>query len=211
MCWATIADSCALLPQQITRAHKISSKENSLYGFQRWNVLLESAEGYLRDFFVSWPLDDATQKLEIADICFSKSWSGLSTEFAIMVALCPSCCEFIFLHQLPAHLRVWFQFQSSYYWWYFCPVTLKENKQTKMQREKASSISFWYGTTASLCCNSRKQTLTVCLSLEGTVNTKHTSRWGFFSSQQGSKDFCFWKTLSNPKIGFLMSSDRNRF
>lgn len=52
-CRATIADSCASLPQQITRARNISSKENSLYGFQRWNVLLEGAEGYLRDFFVS--------------------------------------------------------------------------------------------------------------------------------------------------------------
>lgn len=33
---------------------KCSSKEKSLYGFQTWNLLLESAQGYFRDSFLSW-------------------------------------------------------------------------------------------------------------------------------------------------------------
>lgn len=61
---------------------KCSSTENSFYGLQKRNSLLESKRGYVRDrffffrFFMSWPLDPkmAPHTLEIpCCVCFQKS------------------------------------------------------------------------------------------------------------------------------------------
>lgn len=86
MCVGTVVLSSTYSHSKTEERTKCSSKENSLYGFQRSSSLLESARGYFRDFFMSWPLDPKMVphtdcRLEILWLClfvFRSHWNGLN-------------------------------------------------------------------------------------------------------------------------------------